>query len=100
LAEIQRQVRSDGVYFEQSLYYHVYALDFFLHAKALAARSGIQMPESFDTTVQRMLRVVSVLCRKPETQGFGDDDGGRLFNPRRNRAEQMSDPLAVGACLF
>jgi Heparinase II/III-like protein/Heparinase II/III N-terminus len=100
LAEIQRQVRSDGVYFEQSLYYHVYALDFFLHAKALAARSGIQIPESFDTTVQRMLHVVAVLCRNGEAQGFGDDDGGRLFNPRRNRAEHMSDPLAVGVCLF
>ena len=100
LAEIQRQVRSDGVYFEQSLYYHIYALDFFLHAKALAARSSIQMPESFDPTLQRMLHLVSVLCRNGESQGFGDDDGGRLFNPRRNRAEHMSDPLAVGACLF
>ena len=30
LHEAGRQVRPDGVYFEQSLYYHVYALDFFL----------------------------------------------------------------------
>ena len=30
LNEAGRQVRPDGVYFEQSLYYHVYALDFFL----------------------------------------------------------------------
>jgi hypothetical protein len=33
LHEAQRQVRPDGVYFEQSLYYHVYALDFFLYAR-------------------------------------------------------------------
>ena len=99
-AEIARQVRSDGVYFEQSLYYHVYALDFFLHAKALAGRNHLHLPDSFDSQLQRMLHVVSVLCRNGEAQGFGDDDGGRLFNPRRNRAEYMSDPLAVGACLF
>jgi hypothetical protein len=47
-----------------------------------------------------MLRVVSVLCRNGDSQGFGDDDGGRLFNPRRNRGRHMSDPLALGACLF
>ena len=26
--EAKRQVRPDGLYFEQALYYHVYALDF------------------------------------------------------------------------
>src|ERR1039458_3050929 len=31
LREAGRQVRPVGVYFEQSLYYHVYALDFFLY---------------------------------------------------------------------
>jgi len=29
LQEAQRQVQADGMHFEQSLYYHVYALDFF-----------------------------------------------------------------------
>ena len=42
LHEAGRQVRPDGVYFEQSLYYHVYALDFFLHARLLAARNEMQ----------------------------------------------------------
>ena len=42
--EILRQVRPDGVYFEQSLYYHVYALDFFLHARLLASRNGMKIP--------------------------------------------------------
>jgi hypothetical protein len=100
LAEIERQVRPDGIYFEQSLYYHVYALDFFLYAKALAVRNHLRLPDSFDSQLQRMLHVLSVICRNGEAQSFGDDDGGRLFNPRRNRAEHMSDPLGVGACLF
>ncbi len=100
LAEAERQVRPDGVYYEQSLYYHVYALDFFLHTRALAACNGIAMPASFDAILGRMLEVVRVLTRNGPPEGFGDDDGGRVFNPRRNRAEHMSDPLAVGAALL
>ena len=100
VAEAERQVRPDGVYFEQSLYYHIYALDFFLHTRALAACNGIAVPESFDATLGRMLEVVRVLCRNGPPEGFGDDDGGRVFNPRRNRAQNMSDPLAVGAALL
>jgi hypothetical protein len=42
--EVSRQVRPDGVYFEQSLYYHVYALDFFLHARLLASRNAMEIP--------------------------------------------------------
>jgi len=100
LAEAERQVRADGVYFEQSLYYHVYALDFFLHTRVLASRNGLLVPESFDALLKRMLGVVHVLSRNGAPDAFGDDDGGRLFNPRHNRVEDMSDPLALGAALF
>ena len=100
LAEAERQVRSDGVYFEQSLYYHVYALDFFLHTRALAACNDIAVAASFDAILGRMLEMVRVLARNRPPEGFGDDDGGRVFNPRRNRAEHMSDPLALGAALL
>ena len=99
LAQAERQVRTDGVYFEQSLYYHVYALDFFLHTRVLAARNGIAVPASFDAILSKMLDVARVLARNGPPEGFGDDDGGRVFNPRRNRAEHMSDPLALGVAL-
>jgi hypothetical protein len=100
LAEAERQVRRDGVYFEQSLYYHVYALDLFLHTRALAACNQIVVPESFDLILRKMLEVVRVLSTNGAPEGFGDDDGGRVFNPRRNRIEHMRDPLALGAALF
>jgi hypothetical protein len=100
LAEAARQVRLDGVYFEQSLYYHVYALDFFLHARQLAACNGIEIPASFDQTLLRMLDVLQTLSQAGTVEGFGDDDGGRVFNPRRNRVEHMQDPLALGAGIF
>ncbi len=98
--EAHKQVRPDGVYFEQSLYYHVYALDFFLHARLLAVRNGMEIPPDFDVVVLKMLAVVQALTQVGPPDGFGDDDGGRLFNPRRNRAEHMADPMAVGAVSF
>ncbi len=100
LHEATRQVRPDGVYFEQSLYYHVYALDFFLYSRLLAARNGIEVPAAFDTVLGRMLDVVAVLAQAGPAEGFGDDDGGRLGNPRRNRTEHMTDPPALGAVMY
>jgi hypothetical protein len=100
LNETERQVRPDGVYFEQSLYYHVYALDFFLYARLLAARNEIAIPPAYDAVRGRMLDVVAALAQAGPAEGFGDDDGGRLFNPRRNRTEHMTDPLAVGMVMY
>ncbi len=96
----RRQVRPDGVYFEQSFHYHVYALDFFLHARLLAERNAIVIPPAFDVTLQKMLDVIEAQAQAGVAEGFGDDDGGRLFNPRRNRAEQLTDPLALGALIY
>ena len=95
--ETLRQVRPDGVYFEQSLYYHVYALDFFLYARLLASRNGVEIPSGFDLVLRKMLAVIQALAQAGPPDGFGDDDGGRVFNSIRNRAEHMTDPLAIGA---
>jgi hypothetical protein len=100
LREAGRQVRPDGVYFEQSLHYHVYALDFFLYARLLAARNGMGIPPAYDAVLGRMLDVVAALAQAGPAESFGDDDGGRLWNPRRNRTEQMTDPLALGALMY
>ncbi len=100
LQQAELQVHPDGVYFEQSLYYHVYALDLFLHARLLASRNEIDVPSNFDEILKKMLVVVETLSQNGPPLGFGDDDGGRLFNPRRNRCEHMTDPLAIGAILF
>jgi hypothetical protein len=98
--EARRQVRGDGVHFEQSAYYHVYALDFFLHARILAARNGIPIPQEFDQVLEGMLDFLYEISQAGVTPRFGDDDGGRVFDPRRNRAEHLLDPLATGAVLF
>ncbi len=100
LHEAERQVRADGFHFEQSTYYHVYALDFFLHAAVLANLNSIAIPATFEDTVEKMLTALCLLGRAGAPPGFGDDDGGRVFDPRRNRREHLLDPLATGAILF
>jgi hypothetical protein len=100
LEESERQVRDDGMHFEQSLYYHVYALDFFLHARLAAVHNGWNTPADFDRILEKMLGVLAAVSQAGPPQDFGDDDGGRVFNPRRNRAEHLTDPLAIGATIF
>lgn len=100
LREAERQVHPDGVYFEPSLYYHVYALDFLLHARLLAERNGIPVPGSLDATLNKMLNLVRAVSQAGPPVSFGDDDGGRVFDARRNRSEHLRDPLAAGAVLL
>jgi hypothetical protein len=94
------QVREDGFYFEQSTYYHVYALDLFLHARILAGLNGISIPSEFDQGLQKMLDALLLLGRAGIPPSLGDDDAGRLFDARRNRQEHMLDPLATGAVVY
>jgi hypothetical protein len=98
--EACRQVRDDGLHFEQSIYYHVYALDFFLHARLMAARNGVAVPPELDETIRGMMSALAQLSQAGALPRFGDDDGGRLFDPSRNRPEHMLDPLSTGAALF
>jgi hypothetical protein len=100
LSEAKRQVLSDGLHFERSIYYHVYALDLFLHARVLASLNGVTVPAAFDQTIEKMLTVLCILGGVAAPPRPGDDDGGRVFDGRRNRAEHMLDPLATGAALF
>ena len=100
LRESQRQVRPDGFYFEQSTYYHVYALDFLLHAGILAALNDMPFPPDYQHRLEQMLDAIVLLCRAGTPPRWGDDDGGRVFDAQRNRAEHLSDPLATGAVLF
>lgn len=98
--EARRQVRRDGMYFEQSVYYHAYALDFLLHARILASRNGVIASPEFDGVLLKMLEFLAALSQAGPLPRLGDDDGGRLFNPRRNGTENLLDPLSTGAALF
>lgn len=94
------QVLPDGMHFEQSTYYHVYALDMFLHARLLAARNGEAIPSELDAVIARMAEALRAQSQAGAAPRFGDDDGGRLFDPRRNRTGHMLDPLTTAAALY
>lgn len=98
--EARRQVLADGMHFEQSTYYHVYALDMFLHGRLLAERNGVSVPPELDRTILRMAEALRMQSQAGAAPRFGDDDGGRLFDPARNRTEHLLDPLATAAVLF
>ena len=98
--EVRKQVRDDGFYFEQSAYYHVYALEFFLHCGLLAARSDAPPSAEYAGTVERMCSALALLSRTGITASFGDDDGGRVVDGVRNKAENLTEPLAVAAVVF
>jgi Heparinase II/III-like protein/Heparinase II/III N-terminus len=94
--EIERQVRPDGSHFEQSAYYHVYALDFFLFHRALA-----QSHSSYDARLQKMAEYLHALLGPSGVLPyFGDDDGGRVFHPYGDRSLFACATLATCGALF
>jgi hypothetical protein len=94
--ELERQVAADGSHFEQSTYYHVYALDFFLLHYLLAGR-----PPGYEPVLRRMGRFLNAIAG-PERllTCFGDDDGGRLFHPYGRRELFARATLATCSLLF
>jgi len=95
-AELIRQVRSDGAHFEQSSYYHIYALDFFLFHYLLAGR-----PHQFEAVLIRMAEYLDAM-QGPSRRIFfvGDDDGGRVFHPYGERTCFGRATLATCAVMF
>jgi len=79
LEQAAAQVRPDGLHFEQSIYYHIYALDFFRFTRDLAERNGIAIPARLDQTIDKMSEALSALSQAGPPPNFGDDDGGRVF---------------------
>ncbi len=80
-AELDHQVQADGSHFEQSTYYHVYALDMFLFHAILEP-----VDAAYREKMERMAEFLdAVMGRSRRLPFFGDDDGGRLFHPYGDR---------------
>ena len=95
--QMERQVRDDGSHFEQSAYYHVYALDFFLLYRVMAKPAAAYDAQAgCDGRVPR--------CAARDVDGtlplIGDDDGGRLFHPYGERAGFGRATMATCAVLL
>jgi hypothetical protein len=75
-------------------------IDLFLHACVLASLNQVEVPGEVERAVEKMLEGLSLLGRAGAPPRLGGGDGGRVFDPRRNRPEHLLDPLSTGAILF
>lgn len=99
---LERQARPDGSHFEQSSFYHVYALDFFLLHHILENGGP-----AYEAKLRGMALYLDALMGPARSLPYlGDDDGGRVFDsfgPRRHfgratlaLAGQFFPDLALG----
>ena len=99
--ELSKQVRNDGVYFEQSSYYHRYTTDFYLHLILISRAANFSLPPSVQDTTRKLLdHLMWITLPDGSTPLVGDDDGGRLIELGDRRKDDFRDTLAVGAALF
>ncbi len=96
LKQLAFQVWPDGAHFEQSSYYHVYAVDFFLLFYLVNGRD-----HETASVLERMAEYLHwLLGTAREISFFGDDDGGRLFHPYGVRSRFGRATLATCGILF
>jgi len=101
LAQLPRHVQADGVYFEQSSYYHRYTTDFYLHLRVLLSNAEAPIPPLLDEKLRLLLDHLMYITRPDGTTPlFGDDDGGRLLGFFERPANDFRATLALGAALF
>jgi hypothetical protein len=101
LAELERHVRPDGVYFEQSSYYHRYTTDFYTHLYILDRVNGGDLADKVREKLQLLLDHLMYITRPDGTTPlFGDDDGGRLAWLEEGAPNNFRATLSTGAALF
>ena len=101
LAQLSRHVQADGVYFEQSSYYHRYTTDFYLHLRVLLSNADVAVPPVLDEKLRLLLDHLMYITRPDGTTPlFGDDDGGRLLGFFNRPANDFRATLGTGAALF
>jgi hypothetical protein len=105
LDQMNRQILSDGVYFEQSNWYQKYTVDFYTHFYLL---HQLNEPKEFSgqrekagAKLQSMLDYMMQITRPDgATPIVGDDDGGRMLPLDNSADNDFRDCLAIGAVLF
>ena len=99
--QLNRQIRSDGVYFEQATYYHRYTADFYTHLLILARAARIALPASVEQTLEMMISHL-MFIQSPDGSSplMGDDEGGRLIVLGPRETDDFRDTLATAAALL
>jgi glycosyltransferase involved in cell wall biosynthesis len=101
VGELDRQVRPDGVYFEQSTYYHRYTTDFYTHLLLLSRSNNDRLNSVVEEKLKLLLDHLMYITRPDGTTPLlGDDDGGRLVMLDRKAVNDFRATLSNGAVLF
>ena len=101
LEQLPIHVLDDGVYFEQSSYYHRYTADFYLHFLLLAQINRDEVPDKVSQRLQSLLDHLMYITRPDGSMPlFGDDDGGRLVPFDNKPTNDARSTLASAAVLF
>jgi len=101
IEQLPIHVRPDGVYFEQSSYYHRYTSDFYIHFLLLSRANNFPLPGQVEESLVSLLDHLMYITRPDGTTPlFGDDDGGRLAMLDVRAANDFRGTVAIGAVLF
>ena len=101
IEQLPVHVQKDGVYFEQSSYYHRYTTDFYLHFLLLSRLNNLTLPNEVEESLLLLLDHLLYITRPDGTTPlFGDDDGGRLAMLDARARNDFRGTLAVGAVMF
>lgn len=101
LGELERQVRPDGVYFEQATWYHRYTTEFYLHLLLLSRRHAVSREDAIEGPLTALLDHLIYITRPDGTTPLlGDDDGGQMLPLDGCSAADFRPTLATGASLF
>jgi hypothetical protein len=105
LAELDRQVLNDGVYFEQSTWYQKYTVDFYTQFLILKTLNGngidLKLQEKLVTKLQSMLDFMMYVTRPDGTTPLiGDDDGGKCLPDSTSGPTDFRSVLSTGSVLF
>ena len=101
LDQLPRQVRGDGVYFEQSTYYHRYTADFYTHLLILARATNVALPGEVENRLAKMISHLMWMTRPDGSSPLiGDDDGGRLVVLGARALDDFRDTVATAAALY
>lgn len=104
-SEIPKQIFEDGIYFEQSTWYHRYTVDFYSHFVILRALSGASYFDGNAADLELRLQsafdaLMHLSMPDGNTPLLGDDDGGRMLPLTDDPTDDFRGTLAVGSILF
>lgn len=99
--QLPKQVRDDGVYFEQSAWYQSYTVDFYVIGMAYAGHNRYSVPPQATTRIHAAARALRAITRPDGTiVRLSDDDGGRTLPLTQSPFGDMTDSLWRAATVF